>query len=103
MERLVKKANPQVTILTADNGEQALKVCESSPVNLIFMDMEMPVMGGLEATKKLRELDITVPIYIISGHGDAEQKNQSIQAGASGYLLKPVERDSLFSIIHSNI
>lgn len=101
MQRLVKKANPQVSILTADNGYEALKVCEKETVNLIFMDMEMPIMGGLEATEKLREQKITAPIYMITGHVDAQHKQQSLDAGADGYLVKPVDKDRLFSLIHT--
>lgn len=100
MQRLVKKANPQVTILTADNGYEALKVCEEHAVNLIFMDMEMPIMGGLEATEKLRELKVKAPIYMITGHVDAQHKQQSLDAGADGYLVKPVDKERLFSLVH---
>jgi signal transduction histidine kinase/DNA-binding response OmpR family regulator len=100
MQRLVKKANPQVTILTADNGYEAIKVCEEHTVNLIFMDMEMPVMGGLEATEKLRALRVEAPIYMITGHVDTQHKQQSLDAGADGYLVKPVDKEHLYSLIH---
>ena len=103
MQRLVKKANPQVRVLTADNGYEAVKLCETESVNLIFMDMEMPIMGGLEATEKLRQANITVPIYMITGHVDSQHKQQSLDAGADGYLVKPVDKDRLFSIVHSII
>jgi len=103
MQRLVKKANPQVRVLTADNGYEAVKLCETESVNLIFMDMEMPIMGGLEATEKLRQANVTVPIYMITGHVDSQHKQQSLDAGADRYLVKPVDKDRLFSIVHSII
>jgi signal transduction histidine kinase/DNA-binding response OmpR family regulator len=103
MVGLVKKANPQVIILTANNGEEAIKKCQQHSIKLIFMDMEMAVMGGLEATMKLREMNIKAPIYMTAGHIDSQHKQQSLDAGASGYLVKPVDRERLFSIIYTSL
>jgi CheY-like chemotaxis protein len=103
MARLVKKANPQVTILTANNGAEAVEICRQYSIKLIFMDMEMPIMGGLEATIKLREMNIKAPIYMTTGHLDSQHKQQSLDAGVNGYLVKPINRERLFSLVHTNL
>ncbi|MFT7108810.1 MAG: signal transduction histidine kinase/DNA-binding response OmpR family regulator [Psychrobacter glaciei] len=103
MVRLVKKANPQVTVLTANNGAEAVEICQQHSIKLIFMDMEMAVMGGLEATIKLRKMNIKAPIYMTTGHIDPQHKQQSLDAGANGFLVKPVDRERLFSLIHTSL
>jgi signal transduction histidine kinase/DNA-binding response OmpR family regulator len=103
MVRIVKKANPQVTVLTANNGQEAVEICEQHPIKLIFMDMEMPIMGGLEATIKLRENNVKAPIYITTGHIEPKHKQPVLAAGANGYLVKPIDKDQLFSLVHENI
>lgn len=100
MVRLLKKANPQVLILAASNGQEAIEVCKSSKVDLVFMDMEMPIMGGIEALMNLRQLGYDMPIHMITGHIDNQHKEQSFSAGANGYLVKPVDREQLFQIVH---
>ncbi len=100
LQRFVTKANDKLTIKLAHNGEQALSLAAIERFDLILMDMEMPVMGGVEATKKLRDLDIKTPIYMVSGNTDQKYKKLSAQAGADGHMAKPIEKNILFSLIN---
>ena len=87
----------------AQNGLIALEKFESSPegyYNAILMDIRMPVMDGLEATKKIRALNrsdaITVPILAMTANAFDDDVNKSIAAGMNTHLQKPIEPDKLY-------
>lgn len=101
LQRMVQKANPKLKVVVANNGEEALKIVEQEAVNLVFMDMEMPIMGGLEATEKLRANAYSGPIYMISGNVDVGYKQQSLAAGADGHLAKPVDKERLNEVVRT--
>jgi CheY-like chemotaxis protein len=100
LQRFVTKANDKLTIKLAHNGEQAINMAVSDAFDLILMDMEMPVMGGLEAIQKLRDLGLNMPIYMVSGNVDQKHKKLSVEAGANGHLAKPIEKNLLHSLIN---
>jgi signal transduction histidine kinase/DNA-binding NarL/FixJ family response regulator len=88
----------------AENGQQALDKAAQFKFDLIFMDIEMPVMGGIEATQKLREqkensLNYRVPIVGLSGNARKEQIEQAKQAGMNDYLTKPYKKEAVYTII----
>lgn len=80
-------------LATGANGEEALKLYKSYKPDLILMDIRMPVLDGIEAVKRIRELDNSTKIIMLTTFDDEEYINQSITAGANGYLLKdtPIE------------
>ena len=99
LTRQVKSYSETLTVLQAGNGEEALAKVESSAVDLIFMDMEMPVMGGIEATQKLRQGGFVKPIYMVTGNVDVEHKSLCLAAGATGHLPKPLDKKKIRSVL----
>ena len=97
--RQIKKYNESLAIVQACNGEEALLKADCTHVDLIFMDMEMPVMGGLEATQKLREKGFVSPIYMVTGNIDQEHKALCLAAGATGHLPKPLDKKKMRSVL----
>ena len=97
--RQIKSYSETLTVLQAKNGEEALLKVESAAVDLIFMDMEMPVMGGLEATQKLREGGFIKPIYMVTSNIDVEHKSLCLAAGATGHLPKPLDKKKIRSVL----
>ncbi len=80
-------------IVEASNGEEALAIVQSSsPPNLIFMDLKMPVMDGWEATKKIRELEAgrDIPIIALTAQAMAGDEQKALAAGCDDYLAKPI-------------
>ena len=80
-------------IVEASNGEEALAIVQSSsPPNLIFMDLKMPVMDGWEATKKIRELETgrNIPIIALTAQAMAGDEQKALAAGCDDYLAKPI-------------
>jgi signal transduction histidine kinase/DNA-binding NarL/FixJ family response regulator len=83
--------------LEASDGAQALRMLEQHPADLVLMDMSMPVMGGLEAMRRLRAQDATrhLPIIAISANASDVDRGECIAAGASAFLAKPIDRHLL--------
>lgn len=99
LTRQIKKYREELNVLTAANGEEALLAVSSTDIDLIFMDMEMPVMGGLEATQSLREQGFTNPIYMVTGNIDQEHKQLCFAAGATGHMAKPLNKEHVSKVL----
>jgi CheY-like chemotaxis protein len=72
---------------------------DGKPFDLILMDVQMPVMDGLTATKTLREQGIDLPIVALTAHDIPEERNKCHAAGYTGFLTKPISRDTLLSAV----
>ena len=97
MSTILKKAGHSVTI--AANGQLAVTSCETHHWDLILMDLQMPVMGGLEATRLIRANEPAnqrTPIIGITAHARAEDRDDCIEAGMDAHLPKPVVTPDLF-------
>ena len=77
----------------AENGKQGLEMAQAKAYDLIFSDIKMPEMDGLELLSALKQGDETaeIPVVMISGHGDVETAVQALKAGAYDFLLKPLD------------
>ena len=77
----------------AENGKQGLEMAQNKAYDLIFSDIKMPELDGLEVLKALKEGDeaIETPVVMITGHGDVETAVQALKLGAYDFLLKPLD------------
>jgi len=97
--------HPRFILDFAENGKIAFEKCIETPYDIIFMDMEMPVMNGLEAAYAIRDFESrgegagTVPIIALSGHDDDATRRKCTEAGFTGYLIKPAKREDLIRAI----
>ena len=73
----------------ASNGQLALALLHKQHYDLVLMDVKMPLMDGLTATKQVRKLAINVPIVGISGDTDPEDQKACFDAGMNGFIKKP--------------
>lgn len=80
----------QYTVLEAENGQKGVEIYQNQKVDLILVDLRMPVMDGLEVLSAIREQNKDLPIIVISGTGDITDVVDALRLGASDYLLKPV-------------
>jgi len=85
----------------ARNGREALEVAPQHHPELILMDMRMPVMGGLEATRRLREIPefADTPIIALTASTGSEAETRQIALGCTDHLGKPIQTEDLFEII----
>ena len=90
-----------INIDIASNGKEAIDKYKSNPTKykLIFMDLQMPVMGGIEATKIIRKLDSNIPIIALTAHAMKEDVEKTKNAGMNEHLNKPIEVNKLFSTL----
>ena len=83
-------------VMVADNGELAVDALRRVTVNMIFMDCQMPVMDGLEATKAIRDLQLTeAPIVALTANAMRGDRERCLDAGMDDYLSKPVHLEQL--------
>jgi signal transduction histidine kinase/CheY-like chemotaxis protein len=88
-------------VLMAENGEQALQVAVAKVPDLILMDMLMPVLDGLAATRRARALPALqgVPILIVSASASQADRAEALAAGADGFISKPIEQSALLQAL----
>jgi len=89
----VKETGASTVIVT--DGNAALKVVYDRMPDMIFMDVHMPFFSGLDAIKKLRENKITCPIVSLSASTRLNERQNSLDAGANDFLVKPANRESI--------
>ena len=80
-----------------ENGLEALNLASSKKYNIIFMDIMMPVMDGIEATKRIREIDHDVMIIAVSALEDDAKQKEILRSGAEDYVPKPIDAEQLFT------
>lgn len=95
--RLLKRQG--VSVLSVVNGRQAVDMALKEMPDVVLMDMEMPIMDGLAATKLLREKGFTRPIFAMTAHPEGPEVERALKEGFDGYLEKPVNREQLNGIL----
>jgi CheY-like chemotaxis protein len=88
-------------VITADNGEKGCEMTAAEHPDIILMDLEMPVVDGWEATRRLKSNPDTreIPIIALSAHALAGEREKAIAAGCDEFDVKPVEFDRLLDKI----
>lgn len=88
-------------VVTASNGEDAVQVAEQTLPNLILMDINLPELDGLAATRRIRENEAMreVPVVVVTAFGTEGFQRAAYDAGASGYLTKPIDLDRMTQLI----
>ncbi len=90
---------PVEMIMECGNGEMALEILQSQKVDVMFTDIRMPRMTGIELVQKVQELPEKPIIVAVSGYADFSYAVEMLRMGVREYLLKPVEREKLWSIM----
>jgi CheY-like chemotaxis protein len=99
MRRLLEMSGYQV--VEATNGEEAVKLAESERPQLILMDLSLPVIDGLAATRAIRKLEGfgKVPIVAVSAHDTSDFQADALAAGCDSYITKPIDFSQLELLI----
>jgi two-component system, sensor histidine kinase len=91
------------SVKTALNGEEAVELYESDKFDLVLMDIEMPIMNGFDASRKIREIELVtkkhIPIVALTAHTTERAKNECFESGMDEFLIKPIEFDNLINTI----
>jgi len=99
MRRLLELSGYEVS--EATNGVEAVRAAENETPNVILMDLSLPVVDGLSATRRIRQLpDLArVPIIAVSAHDTADFHAEALAAGCDAYITKPIDYSELEDLI----
>ncbi len=86
-------------VATADNGQKALDLLKVFDVDVVLMDIDMPVMNGIEATRRIRKEHPKVKIISLTQHSERGMVKQLLDCGSDGYLLKNISQEELAAAI----
>ena len=90
---------PVEAILECDNGLQALEILREHPVDVMFTDIQMPGMDGIELVRRVNQMDNRPVIVAVSGYDDFTYAVEMLRSGVKEYLLKPVGVDQILAIL----
>lgn len=88
-------------IYEADSAEMAIKIFNDNKINIVIMDLGLPNMNGIEATRYIREHDKDVKIIILTSHNDEKEVLNSLKAGANAYCSKEINPKRLIQVVQS--
>ncbi|MGC3981831.1 MAG: PAS domain-containing protein [Steroidobacteraceae bacterium] len=91
-----------LTVVIANDGTEAIKAYESQDFDLVFMDLQMPVMDGFEATRRIRDFEAwrpRTPIIALTANAMSGQMQRCLASGMDGFLTKPIEVEQLREIV----
>lgn len=86
-------------VVLVGNGQQAVNTLQTRTFDLIFMDMQMPIMDGYEATQLLRSQSISTPIIALTADTIPQDRDKCMEAGCNDFLSKPVDSSQLAQFI----
>ena len=89
-------------LLTAKSGEEALEIIKKDRPDLVLLDLKMPGMGGMEALRRIKKIDKTITVMIMTGYGTPAIKKQALALGAHGLMAKPFELPEIKSVIKNS-
>jgi len=99
--RFLAKLGATVTVVA--NGEEAVDAARAEPFDLIFMDCQMPVMDGFEATRQIRAFQPTLPIFAMTANASTEDRDACAASGMTGFLVKPVTQEQLAEALAAHV
>lgn len=99
LRELIENQADLKVIGEADDGEAAVTLCREHPVDIVIMDISMPGLNGIDATRKIKSNTPEIKVIILSMHAEKNIVKDALKAGANGYLLK----NSAFDEIHGAI
>ncbi len=99
MQELIAPSGAEITMV--DDGQQAVEAVRARKFDIVFMDMQMPVMGGLEATARIRESVSSqdLPIVAVTANAMKEDREKGMAVGMNDYITKPLEPQRLLEIL----
>lgn len=102
LEELLSERNPK--LIRAKNGKEAVDICSgNSTIDLVLMDIKMPIMNGYEATKQIKKLRPSLPVIAHTAYATHQDENKARAHGVDGYLAKPLDEKKLFDLLKTHI
>jgi len=93
--------SPEVELLTASSGEEGLKLIPKVKPDLVLMDIRMGGISGMETLRRIRQMDVKLPVILMTGYSTTQMTIEAMKLGAYDYLLKPFDVPKFKEIIHN--
>ncbi len=91
---------PEISIIRAKSGMECVNLLREHPeIDLVLMDIKMPEMNGIEATKEIRSFNQSVPIIVQTAYTSSGDKEKALEAGCNDYITKPIDKERLLQLI----
>ena len=90
----------QVQILRVKDGKKAVELCQGNNIDLVLMDLSLPVLDGCQATVMIKQLKHKIPVIIQTAYDHPEFKKRGLRAGCDEYISKPIRPQHLLTIIN---
>lgn len=100
IEHIIANYSDKYNFFHAENGMDALQIICSNNIDIVFADIKMPVLNGIELLEKLRSIHYMGPIVIISGYEDYEYVHGAMKLGVVDYILKPIIPEELIALLN---
>jgi len=100
LKELISTKYPQTVIKKAATGIQAVALCKEFEVDCVLMDLNMPEMDGIEATRKIKGYQPNIPIIIQTANSKKSVKEEALAAGSDFFVTKPISEDILLPMLH---
>jgi DNA-binding NarL/FixJ family response regulator len=100
--RTLLQSAPEFSVIgEAANGEEAVRLAKTRPPDIVIIDISMPKLNGIEATRRIKENNPAAKVLILTIHENEEYVYQMIRAGANGYVLKNADKKELFAAVRA--
>jgi len=99
LEYQTKKLDKISSVISAENGRQAVELFVKEKPDIILMDIDMPLMNGIDATSEIKKLNSKTTIIMLTSHSEREKVLDAFQSGANGYCIKNIKIDELSKVM----
>lgn len=97
---LIVLRKTKVTIISAYDGMDAIKMVKENPqVDLVLMDLKMPLLNGYDATRQIKKIRPNLPVIAQTAYALSGDKEKALQAGCEDFITKPIKQDILFEVL----
>src|SRR5690606_7711520 len=94
---------PKIAWSKSETGTEAVRLMKENPdISAVLMDLKMPDMNGVEATRQIRTFNTTIPIIAQTAYAMTEDRHKALEAGCSDYITKPIRKDMLLDLLKKN-
>jgi len=101
LESLLELFVKDVEIIHSTNGKEAIEIVNSKEVNLVFMDLKMPIMDGYEATKIIKETKPELVIIAQTAFTGDTERQKALEAGCNDFLSKPIKKSTIHNYLNT--
>lgn len=99
MKTIIEQDKEISVLACVSNGKEVVEACEMHVPDVVLMDIKMPIMNGIEATKIIKEKDSSIKVLILTTFYEYENISDAFEFGADGYVLKDIDQTELISVI----